>query len=91
MSGFINPESGELRSGNCPLLISSTSMLLFFVAVENEVDRSIARVLVTGHRQLFACTDRFVVKLKDGIRIAWLTVPSVESPVAVCSPPSMYK
>ena len=40
-------KSMELRLGHCPLLISSIPILLFFVAVENDVDRSIARVFLT--------------------------------------------
>lgn len=53
----------ELRLGHRPLLISSIPILLFFVAVENDVDRSIARVFLTEQSHVLACTDRFRIKL----------------------------
>ena len=65
--------SVELRLGHCPLLVSCISVLLFFVAVENEVDKSIARALMTECPRLLTCTDRFRMKSQGGIRIVWLT------------------
>ena len=67
----------ELRIGHCPSLVSSIAVLLFFVALESDVNKSIARVLMIECPWLIACIDRFRMKSQGGIRIVWLTDDTV--------------